>query len=105
MNSRVIKRSVVIAGRRTSISLEDAFWKALKEIAISRHITPSRLVTLVDAAREQMNLSSCLRLFVLDFYRDGSGRLIGDPSARKPSSNSGPQIQENQERLVARRCR
>lgn len=102
MNSRVIERSVMIAGRRTSVSLEDAFWKALKEIAISRQITPSRLVTLVDAGREQMNLSSCLRLFVLNFYLNGSEPRITEPPSKERARISRLQIPKNQERIVAR---
>ena len=69
MSSTVVKRSIVIAGHKTSVSLEDAFWKALKQIAVSRGTTLSNLVTSIDVERQQGNLSSCLRLFVLDFYR------------------------------------
>jgi predicted DNA-binding ribbon-helix-helix protein len=68
MDSPVIKRSVVIAGHKTSVSLEDAFWIALKEIAASRQMNLSELLTSIDSERQQGNLSSCLRLFVLDFY-------------------------------------
>jgi predicted DNA-binding ribbon-helix-helix protein len=70
MNSAVVKRSIVIAGHKTSISLEDAFWKALKEIAIARGLTLSGFVTSIDEERQHGNLSSCLRLFVLDHYRN-----------------------------------
>src|SRR6202030_3602378 len=77
MNSPVIKRSVVIAGHKTSVSLEDAFWTSLKEIAISRGVTLSELVTSIDVERQQGNLSSCLRLFVLDFYRHRLLEVIG----------------------------
>jgi predicted DNA-binding ribbon-helix-helix protein len=70
MNSAVVKRSIVIAGHKTSISLEDAFWKALKEIAIARGLTLSGFVTSIDEERQHDNLSSCLRLFVLDYYRN-----------------------------------
>ena len=69
MNSPVVKRSIIIAGHKTSVSLEDAFWNALKEIAIARGTTLSNLVTSIDLERRQGNLSSCLRLFVLDSYR------------------------------------
>jgi predicted DNA-binding ribbon-helix-helix protein len=79
MKSPVVKRSVVIAAHKTSISLEDAFWRALKEIAIARGTTLSTLVTSIDVDRRQGNLSSCLRLFVLDFYRN---RLTEEMSAR-----------------------
>ena len=69
MKSLVIKRSVVVAGHKTSVSLEDAFWKGLKEIAGERDTTLSELVGKIDSEREYGNLSSALRLFVLDFYR------------------------------------
>jgi len=68
MKSLVIKRSVVVAGHKTSVSLEDAFWKGLKDIARERHVTLSELVGTIDSEREYGNLSSALRLFVLDFY-------------------------------------
>lgn len=65
----VVKRSVVVAGHRTSISLEDAFWKSLKEIAKERRTTLSRLVETIDSGRGEANLSSAIRLHVLDHYR------------------------------------
>ena len=77
MKSRVEKRSVVIAGHRTSVCLEDAFWTAVKEIAAGRDMTVSELVAVIDAGRRHGNLSSAVRLFVLDFYRN-------QLSARKP---------------------
>ena len=70
MKSLVVKRSIVVAGHKTSVTLEDAFWNGLKEIASGRNITLSDLVTAVDSERRQGNLSSAIRLFVLDFYRD-----------------------------------
>jgi predicted DNA-binding ribbon-helix-helix protein len=69
MKSLVVKRSVVIAGHKTSVSLEDAFWKAVKEIAIAHGTTLSNVVSSIDAERKCGNLSSGIRLFVLDFYR------------------------------------
>ena len=69
LNSLVVKRSVVIAGRKTSISIEDAFWNSLREIAHRRKETPSQLVAS-DANRKAANLSSVIRVFVLDFYRN-----------------------------------
>ena len=69
MKSTVVKRSIMVAGHKTSVSLEDAFWNALKEIVRERHMTLSELVAEIDAQRELGNLSSALRLFVLDFYR------------------------------------
>jgi predicted DNA-binding ribbon-helix-helix protein len=69
LKSPVVKRSIVVAGHKTSVSLEDAFWKGLKEIAGGRHITLSDLVATIDSERRHGNLSSAIRLFVLDFYR------------------------------------
>jgi predicted DNA-binding ribbon-helix-helix protein len=77
MKSPVVKRSIVIAGHKTSVSLEDAFWKGLKEIASGRDATLSELVASVDSDRQHGNLSSALRLFVLDFYRNQLGDEIG----------------------------
>lgn len=69
MKSPVIKRSIVIAGHKTSVSLEDAFWRGLKEIAGERALTLSELVAAIDSERRHGNLSSAIRLFVLDHYR------------------------------------
>ena len=69
MKSPVVKRSIVLRGHKTSVSLEDEFWKGLKEVAGKRLMTLSTLVDGIDAQRQQGNLSSALRLFVLDFYR------------------------------------
>ena len=74
MKSPVIKRSIVIAGHKTSVSLEDAFWKGLKEIADDRSLTLSELVSTIDTDRRHGNLSSAIRLFVLDHYRTGGRR-------------------------------
>ena len=66
MRSSVIKRrSVTIAGHKTSVSLEDAFWKSLREIAEGRNETLYSLIGDIDAERKFANLSSTLRLFVL----------------------------------------
>lgn len=62
------KRSVVIAGHRTSVSLENAFWNALKTIATARDLTVNQMVTEIDSHRSG-NLSSAIRLYVLDSYR------------------------------------
>ena len=70
MKSHVAKRSIVIAGHKTSVSLEDAFWTALKEIAAERETTLSDLVAAIDSERQHGNLSSAIRLFVLGLYRD-----------------------------------
>ncbi len=69
MNSPVVKRSIVVAGHKTSVSLEDAFWQGLKDIANNREMTLSDLVATIDTDRHNGNLSSAIRLFVLDHYR------------------------------------
>lgn len=76
MKSPVVKRSIVIAGHKTSVSLEDDFWEALKEIAIGRKATLSDLVANIDASRTQGNLSSAIRLFVLDHFRNGGPSAV-----------------------------
>ena len=70
MKSSVIKRSIVISGHKTSVSLEDAFWKTFREIADRRHMTLSELAAVIDSGRQLGNLSSAIRLYVLAFYRD-----------------------------------
>jgi predicted DNA-binding ribbon-helix-helix protein len=73
MKSPVVKRSIVIAGHKTSVSLEDAFWSGLKDIAGTRNMTLSELVATIDTDRRQGNLSSAIRLYVLDHFRAQSG--------------------------------
>ena len=70
MQSTIVKRSVTIGGHRTSVSLEDAFWKALREIARRRQMTLSGLIETINVDRKQGNLSSAVRLFVLEVYQD-----------------------------------
>ncbi len=69
-SSLVWKRSVVIAGRKTSVSLEDEFWNSLNEIAAERGMTLGELVGTIDGNHQHANLSSAIRLFVLGVYRD-----------------------------------
>jgi predicted DNA-binding ribbon-helix-helix protein len=73
MKSSIVKRSVTIAGYRTSISLEDAFWDCLREIAKDRGQTLGQLVASIDEDRQHSNLSAAVRLFVLGFYCDLPG--------------------------------
>jgi predicted DNA-binding ribbon-helix-helix protein len=62
----VLKRSLVIAGHRTSISIEDAFWRRLRRIAGERGLSLNRLAAMIDASRDDANLSSAIRVFVLE---------------------------------------
>ncbi len=79
MKSAIVKRSVVIAGQKTSVSLEDSFWAALKDLAREQSIPLCELVTRINAQRIAGNLSSALRLFVLEQYR---ARAAGGQSTR-----------------------
>jgi predicted DNA-binding ribbon-helix-helix protein len=90
MKSPVVKRSIVIAGHKTSVSLEDAFWDALKEIAARRKATLSDLVASIDSTRSQGNLSSAIRLFVLDHFR-----TAGSVDMPLPSPGSRASVSEN----------
>jgi predicted DNA-binding ribbon-helix-helix protein len=71
MKSPVIKRAIIVDGRKTSISLEEAFWNSLKEIAHAQGATVAQTVTEIDKARQRHNLSSAVRVFVLDCVRNG----------------------------------
>jgi predicted DNA-binding ribbon-helix-helix protein len=84
MKSPVVKRSIVIAGHKTSVSLEDAFWKGLKEIASGRDLTLSDLVSTIDSERRHGNLSSAIRLFVLNHYRS-QANVQPDKDIREPA--------------------
>ena len=94
MKSPVVKRSIVIAGHKTSVSLENAFWNCLKDIAIERQITLSDLVATIDTDRRQGNLSSAIRLFVLDYYRalNKDGRRAREASRDLGAARTGGSI-------------
>jgi predicted DNA-binding ribbon-helix-helix protein len=78
MKSLVVKRSIVIGGHKTSVSLEEPFWLGLKELAHTQQMTLSTMVGDIDTKRQQGNLSSAIRLFVLDNVR-----------SRMPTDKSG----------------
>jgi predicted DNA-binding ribbon-helix-helix protein len=91
--SPVVKRSIVVADHKTSVSLEDEFWKGLKEIAALRLTNLSSLVSKIDSQREHGNLSSAIRIFVLNFYRSQgpnpeSGKELHEMIARRPLMHS-----------------
>ena len=85
--SAVIKRSIVVDGHKTSVSLEDAFWKGLKEIAGGHHLSLSDLIGKISSGRQNSNLSSAIRLFVLDFYQNRFSRF--ETSARDTEYHNG----------------
>ena len=66
--SWIAKRSVRIGRHKTSVSLEDAFWQSFKEIAALKDMSVDQLASIIDKDRQHDNLSSTIRLFVLDYY-------------------------------------
>ena len=83
MQSAIVKRSIVIVGHKTSVSLEDAFWLSLKQIGKVQNMTLSTLVANIDTHRQHGNLSSAIRLFVLDYFRTRA--LVASPDTRPQS--------------------
>jgi predicted DNA-binding ribbon-helix-helix protein len=91
--SAVIKRSIDREGHRSSVSLENEFWDALWEIAGSKNVTVSALVATIDHGANRDNLSSAIRVFVLDHYRRSS-----EPTpAGQPNQTPLPQGQPHRE--------
>jgi len=76
------KRSTVIRGRKTSVWVEDEFWWSLREIAIRKNVTISELLEQIDGARTTINLSSAIRVFVIDDVRSRT-KSAGDRALRK----------------------
>ena len=70
MKSSIRKHAIVINGRKTSISIEDAFWEALNEIATVRGTSVANVISFIDAHHPSTNPSSAIRLTILEFYRD-----------------------------------
>ena len=105
MKSQIIKRSVVIHRHKTSISLEDSFWNDLREIAHYQRVTVSKLLENIDKERQgkrQGNLSSAIRLFVLDqirthgdFWQFSRVRRLGEPP------QTGQEVKSNAEAIPA----
>ena len=91
MPSSVIKHSIVIAGHKTSVSLEDCFWNGLKEIARQRDLSLSNLVGTVERGRANANLSSTLRVFVFQHTHRGqpNGHAQPDATARDWAAPAG----------------
>jgi len=82
----IVKRSITIRGHRTSISIEDAFWARLQAIAAARETALAALVALIDTARVPgTNLSSAIRLFVLDEALQAAAVAPARPAAAEES--------------------
>jgi predicted DNA-binding ribbon-helix-helix protein len=82
LKSQVVKRSIVVGGHHTSVSLEDVFWNELRAIAHERNISLSKLVGSVDSKREHGNLSSAIRMFV--FEQQATTPRTSGPPQRRP---------------------
>jgi predicted DNA-binding ribbon-helix-helix protein len=67
--SAVIKHSILINSHKTSVSLENEFWRGLREIAEHKRITVPVLVEHIDRSRDTCNLSSAIRIFVYNYFR------------------------------------
>jgi predicted DNA-binding ribbon-helix-helix protein len=83
MKSAITKRSVVIGGHKTSVSLEEPFWNAVREIAGSQQMTVSSLLRQIDLERRNSNLSSAIRVFVLENVRS---QMAGMPQQRSAAT-------------------
>ena len=69
MKPTIVRHSINLGGHQTSISLEDEFWQSLKDIAASQRLSLRNLVSKIDSERKHGNLSSAVRLFVLNHYK------------------------------------
>ena len=81
MKSAITKRSVVIGGHKTSVSLEEPFWNAVREIAGHQQMTVSSLLRQIDLERHSANLSSAIRVYVLENMRSQAARAPHEPHA------------------------
>jgi predicted DNA-binding ribbon-helix-helix protein len=98
MKSSIVKRSVVIQGHKTSVSLEQPFWDTFRDIAEAERVTTSALLRKVDAERQHSNLSSAIRVFVLQHMREvasasapppaNDGQAVGSPWISSPRVSS-----------------
>jgi predicted DNA-binding ribbon-helix-helix protein len=79
-NVRIVKRTIIRNGHKSSVSLEDQFWDCVREIAKNRKLTASKLVEEIDRHRNGDNLSSAIRVFVLEYYK--KRHLQNLPNAR-----------------------
>ncbi len=71
MSGRPVKRSLTLKRHRTSVSLEDAFWKAFRDIAAEKGMALNALASDIDAARDiETGLATAIRLYVLRYYQD-----------------------------------
>jgi predicted DNA-binding ribbon-helix-helix protein len=80
MKSPVIKRSVIINGHKTSVSLEQPFWNIVRDIAHDERTTVSAVLRRIDEARQHANLSSAVRVYVLEHTRARVAKPADQPT-------------------------
>ena len=86
MRTAPAKRTIILDGRKTSVTIEDAFWTGLKEIAHFQRVSVSKLIAAIDATRKQSNLSSEIRIFVLEHFQNKSKQADLPRSVRATSN-------------------
>jgi predicted DNA-binding ribbon-helix-helix protein len=72
IKSPIMKRATLVDGRKTSVTLEDEFWNALKKIAATQNVGTPKLISKINRERQNNNLSSAIRVYVLSYYRERS---------------------------------
>jgi predicted DNA-binding ribbon-helix-helix protein len=97
IKSLIGKQSVSINGHHSSVSLEGAFWNALKEIAVGQNISINALISKIDSARDAVNLSSAIRVYVVEHYRS---HFRSDPDDPARPRRRGDRIASTQMRLL-----
>jgi len=102
MLSAIIKRSVAVRGRKTSVTLENEFWDALQEISHARRMSIAQLIDESDLNRHHANLSSQIRTFVLSYYRSRLQALGYIAGAATTDAERGDKIRNDNLRVFAR---
>ena len=101
MKTAVIKRSIIINGRKTSVSLEAEFWAGLHEIAKFRKTTAAKLVGEIDRQRTTVNLSSAIRIYVYNYFRSMEGEHAAANPAQHPLDGRSLMAQADKYRGLA----
>jgi predicted DNA-binding ribbon-helix-helix protein len=89
MKSKMLKRSVTVHGHKSSVSLEDTFWSGLREIARAQGCSVSNLIAKIDKGRQVGNLSSAIRIFVLEHFR---AKANGQAESGRAASSEGSPV-------------
>jgi predicted DNA-binding ribbon-helix-helix protein len=94
------KRSVVVSKKRTSVSLEDSFWVSLQAIVRMEHTTIENYIEKIERKRETPNLSSNLRIAVLEYFQQIAARSLSARTGPEPIANNGPQSPDRSGQLA-----